>query len=324
MSRPILAAYDPQHSDRAPIRFAAAAARFTGARLVIATVHVGVRALALSAGQTLPYALAEADDNLVPDASDELREIRAELEAEGICADVLLLPGDSAAGPLHRAAEDLQAGLLVVGRGTAREGMLGSTAERLIHGARSPVAVVPPAWDSADGAGVRTIGVAFVDTEEGREALRGAYALACRIGGRLRVLTVVKPRLVMYAETEDVIPPRPGRDFDSVVGEHRVEAEAGARKAVAEVLGDDAEVEVDAFVGDPGDTLIDLSAYLDLLVSGSRGYGPVRAVLLGGVARRLATAGRCPVIVLPRGVEAPLEEQLLAEPPKASTGRSSA
>jgi hypothetical protein len=90
MSRPILAAYDPQHSDRAPIRFAAAAARFTGARLVVAAVHVGVRALALSAGQTLPYALAEADDNLVPDASDELREIRAELEAEGVCADVLL------------------------------------------------------------------------------------------------------------------------------------------------------------------------------------------------------------------------------------------
>jgi nucleotide-binding universal stress UspA family protein len=313
MGRPILAAYDPQHSDRAPIRFAAAAARFTGARLVIASVHVGVRALALSAGQTLPYALAEADDNLVPDASDELREIRAELEAEGVWAEVLLLPGDSAAGPLHQAAEDHQAGLLSVGRGTAREGILGSTAERLIHGAPCPIAVVPPAWDSDEG-GVRTIGVAFVDTEEGREALRGAYALARRTGARLRVLTVVKPRVVMYTETEAAIPPRPGRDFDRVVGEHRVKAEMGARKAVARVLGDDGEIEVDAFVGDPGDTLVELSEYLDLLVSGSRGYGPVRAVLLGGVARRLATAGHCPVIVLPRGVEAPLEE-LLGEAP---------
>lgn len=313
MGRPILAAYDPQHSDHAPIRFAAAAARFTGARLVIASVHVGVRALALSAGQTLSYALVEADDNLVPDASDELREIRAELEAEGVWAEVLLLRGDSAAGPLHQAAEDHQAGLLSVGRGTAREGILGSTAERLIHGARSPIAVVPPAWDSDEG-GVRTIGVAFVDTEEGREALRGAYALARRTGARLRVLTVVKPRVVMYTETEAAIPPRPGRDFDRVVGEHRVKAEMGARKAVAQVLGDDGEVEVDAFVGDPGDTLVELSEYLDLLVSGSRGYGPVRAVLLGGVARRLATAGHCPVIVLPRGVEAPLEE-LLAEAP---------
>jgi nucleotide-binding universal stress UspA family protein len=304
MGRPILAAYDPQHSDHAPIRFAAAAARFTGARLVIASVHVGVRAPALSAGQTLPYALAKADGNIVPDASDELREIRAELEAEGILAEVLLLRGDSAAGPLHQAAENHQAGLLSIGRGTAREGILGCTAERLIHGAPCPIAVVPEAWDSGED-GVRTIGVAFVDTEEGREALRGAYALARRTGARLRVLTVVKPRVVMYTETEAAIPPRPGRDFDRVVGEHRVKAEMGARKAVAQVLGDDGEVEVDAFVGDPGDTLVELSEYLDLLVSGSRGYGPVRAVLLGGVARRLATAGHCPVIVLPRGVEAP-------------------
>jgi nucleotide-binding universal stress UspA family protein len=132
MGRPILAAYDPQHSDHAPIRVAAAAAaaRFTGARLVIASVHVGVRAPALSAGQTLPYALAEADDKLVPDASDELREIRA---------------------------------------------------------------------------------------EEGHEAVRGAYALARRTGARLRVLTVVKPRVVMYTETEATMPPLPGRDFDRVV-----------------------------------------------------------------------------------------------------------
>jgi hypothetical protein len=60
-----------------------------------------------------------------------------------------------------------------------------------------------------DRLGARTIGVAFVDTEEGREAPRGAYALARRTG----------------------------RDFDRVVGEHRVKAEMGARKAVAQVQG---------------------------------------------------------------------------------------
>ena len=96
-----------------------------------------------------------------------------------------------------------------------------------------------------------------------------------------------------------------------------VKAEMGARKAVARVLGD-GEVEVDVFVGDPGDTLVELSEYLDLLLSGSRGYGPVRAVLLGGVARRLATAGHCPVIVMPRGVETPLEELLAVAPGTAA------
>jgi nucleotide-binding universal stress UspA family protein len=48
-----------------------------------------------------------------------------------------------------------------------------------------------------------------------------------------------------------------------------------------------------------------------------RGYGPLRAVLLGGVSRRVAVAARCPVIVLPRGVSAPLEALMADEPATA-------
>jgi nucleotide-binding universal stress UspA family protein len=42
-------------------------------------------------------------------------------------------------------------------------------------------------------------------------------------------------------------------------------------------------------------------------VCGSRGYGPRRAVLLGGVSRRVTAEAECPVIVLARGVEASLQ-----------------
>jgi hypothetical protein len=56
---------------------------------------------------------------------------------------------------------------------------------------------------------------------------------------------------------------------------------------------------------------------LDLLVCGSRGYGPLRAVLLGSVSRVVTSAAACPVIVLPRGVRASLEA-LLAEAPGAA------
>ena len=58
---------------------------------------------------------------------------------------------------------------------------------------------------------------------------------------------------------------------------------------------------------DPADVLIRVSENLDLLVCGSRAYGPLRAVLLGGVSRRVTAEARCPVIVQPRGVEASLE-----------------
>jgi hypothetical protein len=51
---------------------------------------------------------------------------------------------------------------------------------------------------------------------------------------------------------------------------------------------------------------------------GSRGYGPVRAVLLGSVSRRVADEARCPVLVLPRGVRSSLDA-LLQEAPGAAT-----
>jgi nucleotide-binding universal stress UspA family protein len=67
-------------------------------------------------------------------------------------------------------------------------------------------------------------------------------------------------------------------------------------------------------VGDPADFLIAASERLDLLICGSRGYGPARAVLLGGVSRRVATEASCPVIVLARaaetGIEALVDEQV--------------
>ena len=78
-------------------------------------------------------------------------------------------------------AED--AGLLVVGstrRGAVGRVLPGSTAERLMHGAPCPIAIVPPGWEA--GGGLNTIGVAYVDSDEGREALLGGYGLARRAG----------------------------------------------------------------------------------------------------------------------------------------------
>ena len=42
------------------------------------------------------------------------------------------------------------------------------------------------------------------------------------------------------------------------------------------------------------------------MLAGSRGYGPLRSVLVGGVSGRLMHTVHCPVIIVPRGVQAPL------------------
>ncbi|MEA2246462.1 MAG: hypothetical protein QOH46_991 [Solirubrobacteraceae bacterium] len=298
MSKPILVGYEPSTLDLAPVRFGAEAARFTGAPLVVVCVTRGPG----GPGSGV------ADEDLDADGAGALTGLRAALEAQGIAVECREIHASSVPRALHEAAVEADAGLLVVG---SKDGspigrvLAGSAVQRLMHGAPCPIAVVPRGWETRGG--LRVIGVAYVDTEEGEEALRGAHALAARAGAALRVLTVVRPSLAMYAETEASRDIHPAKSIEEVEGEHRVAAECALREVV-DALGSDVPVEVEAFVDDdPADVLIRVSEHLDLVVCGSRGYGPVRAVLLGGVSGRVATGAHCPVIVLPRGVRASLQ-----------------
>jgi nucleotide-binding universal stress UspA family protein len=51
---------------------------------------------------------------------------------------------------------------------------------------------------------------------------------------------------------------------------------------------------------------------LDLLVVGSRSYGPVRRLLLGSTSTRLVREAACPLLVLPRGVDATATDEDVA------------
>jgi nucleotide-binding universal stress UspA family protein len=52
--------------------------------------------------------------------------------------------------------------------------------------------------------------------------------------------------------------------------------------------------------GSAAHVLRERSGELDLLVLGSRGYGPLRAVLLGSVSSVLVRSAESPVVVVPR------------------------
>jgi nucleotide-binding universal stress UspA family protein len=56
----------------------------------------------------------------------------------------------------------------------------------------------------------------------------------------------------------------------------------------------------EARIGDPAVELAEASRGLDLLVCGSHGRGPLRAVLLGSVTERLLRIAGCPVVIVPR------------------------
>jgi nucleotide-binding universal stress UspA family protein len=289
---PILVGYDPESADRAPVRFGVAAARFTGAPLIVASVCAP------------KHAVGHAEE-LAPHATQAHEELKADL---GTAVEVRELRGTSAPRVLHEEAEAEGAGLLVVGstdRGSVGRVLPGSTAERLMHGAPCPIAVVPHGWDARGR--LDPIGVAYVPTEEGVAALRSAHALAGKAGAVLRVLSMVKPGVGVTAPTEASMGGQAGTDVEDVEGVHALEVEKAVHHALAELNGGHVEAEIDTLVDDPADALVRISEHLDLLVCGSRGYGPLRAVLLGGVSRRVVAEARCPVIVLPRGVGARLE-----------------
>jgi nucleotide-binding universal stress UspA family protein len=191
--------------------------------------------------------------------------------------ETVAIAGTSPARLLHELCDQLHPSALVIGssRGGATGAVsVGSAGELLLHGGAAAIVVAPNAYRPPEGRPA-TIGVAFGDTPESDDAVRVAAELATRAGTRLHVLTVPEP------SPHDELPVRRAGDC--------LERALGGASATRIELA-----------GDPATALAAASADVDLLVTGSRSYGPLGAVLLGAVTRRLISAARCPVMVVPR------------------------
>ena len=200
----------------------------------------------------------------------------------------------SASHGLHDLAEELDAQTIVVGSGRAAPPMrlfAGSTAERLLSGSVCPIAVAPAGMLSPPGS-LGRIGVAYIDTSDGRAALATAARLARRTGSPLRLYTVV-------ADHNTTLPPLIGEDSERAFLSLAMENyEATLTAAVASVP--DVEADFEILTGNVVETLSELDD-VDVLFCGSRGYGPARRVLLGGVSTKLMRRAKRPIVVVPRG-----------------------
>ena len=304
MPNEIIVGVDPHHEETGPIALGAALGRTAGVTLRIVAVY---------ADPTGPFALAK-------DVRDEqarehaLGEVRAKLddvgasgsELDGVPFRLEAIASSSPARVLHELAERQPDTLLVVGsthRGALGRVLTGSTAEKVVHGSPVPVAVAPRGY-RAPQSRLSRIGVAYAGTDEGRQALQSAALVAERAGARLEAMTVVDP--VVYPS----VPPIEASAEQ--IGELKERAEADLRRRLHE-LRTAVDAEVTVFGHDGLAQLIDRTGELDLLVCGSRGYGPRAAVLLGGVTHELIQKAHCPLLVIPRGVEHALEPLLSRE-----------
>jgi nucleotide-binding universal stress UspA family protein len=188
---------------------------------------------------------------------------------------------------LHELAELEGADLLVIGscrRGPVGRVLVGDDTRAALNGASCALAVAPTGYAPTPPA-IRNVGLAYDGSAESVCALELARGLAHELGANLSALEVV-------ASTPRFGPgPLPLADrIDPLVAE--------ARERVAALGG----LEAHAEYGDPAEELARFSASLDLLVVGSRGYGPLGRLVHGSISRQLVRVTRCPLLVLPRAV----------------------
>jgi nucleotide-binding universal stress UspA family protein len=222
---------------------------------------------------------------------------RAEIPA-GIRVSLRVPVAGSPARALTELAEAEGADLLVTGssrRGPTGQIWLERTAGRLLQGAPCAVAVAPA--DVRESETFHHIGIAYDGSPEATTALAAGYALAARTGAAVTLF---------YALT-DV--PAVGAAMVGADPEHEALRERLHAQAMLDEAANAAPAGVNPLSvllhGVPGKVITNAcDGIVDLLVTGSRGYGPVQRALMGSVAEALMEGATHPVLVLPRAAGA--------------------
>lgn len=207
-----------------------------------------------------------------------------------------VLSDRSVARALRRLGEEEPVDLVVLGssghatRGHARAGR---DARQVLHDAAFPVALAARGLHR-QGFELRRVVVGVDGGDEAAVALDQAIAVASAHGAHLTAAVVV----------DDALPPvsspiADGLDllqWEEMVAHQRRRAERVIEAMVAHEQVDTAQMRV----GDPAAELAAAAADADLLVVGSRHWGPLSRLVLGSVAEDLVRDAPCSLLLVPR------------------------
>jgi nucleotide-binding universal stress UspA family protein len=276
----IVVGFDGTDQAKDALHLGAALAQGVDAQLIVASaVEFGPLEMLEMDMTANNEAKAEHYDNVFNQARAELGS--AEFERREL--------QDTAAHGLTDLAEDEQADLIVVGsthHGPIGRVLDGTVAVPLLHGAPCGVIVAPRGWSRREHAGFGLIGVGYDGSKEAKMAVASAEDLAMAFGAKLRLITIA---------------PYVGPDAQFGLVE---EAWADTLTEGGRSVSEDIEIERVLHQGRAATELALQGVDLDLLVVGSRGYGPLRRTLVGSVSGELVRTAPCPVLVVPRGAEA--------------------
>jgi nucleotide-binding universal stress UspA family protein len=282
----IVVGFDESEGSRDALALGSALARQLGAELVVAGVVP-----APVGGSFLPAMPAEAYTHLAEGA-----RLGVERAASETGARAEMVEATSAARGLEELTEQMDGDLLVIGCDRTAEGTVraGHKARVLLQGSRCAVALAPVGYrDNATDGSFDLVGAAVDGSPESQRALEAAAEISAN--GTVRLISVATD----FAEAWGFW----GTTY--ALAELDEASRDATRKLLDEAeaaLPEGSTVEKVMAEGIAADQIRAESARgLDLLCLGSRGYGPLRRVLLGSVSSDLLHEVSCPVLVVPRG-----------------------
>jgi len=216
------------------------------------------------------------------------------VERDGGELQVVHVEKGSPADTLQALAERGDADLVVLG--STHHAALGSVApgsvaEHLLKGARCRLIIAPKGYGKKDHSAdrLRVVAVGFNGMAESQAALDEAAKLAGKFHGSIRVIGVSAPVSAMGAGAAASAGVEEGPDLQTRLHEATSALPSELRALPVSERGN------------PIDKLLEQAELgVDLLVLGSRGFGPVLRLLIGSVSSRVIRAAPCPVLIVPR------------------------
>jgi nucleotide-binding universal stress UspA family protein len=274
--------------DRAAEAIELARAIAPGATYVLASVFPST----LTPGRTQVHDL---DEPLRRETLDVLGTIA---RARGLTRMRLLaVPARSPGRGLRTLASEVGADLIVVGasrHAPAGRMVLGDVSRAVLRGAPCPVVVAPRGVGAPKH--LARMAVAFDRSPEAEVALSCAVGLVHELHGSLVLADAIG---VPHSPTV------PGYPSETRAEDLRRGVEA-ALTDIVRVLPVPATAEVT--LGEPIPILGELSRRVDLIVCGSRGWGPLARVMLGSTSDALIHHAHCAVLVIPKGPAPPASD----------------
>jgi nucleotide-binding universal stress UspA family protein len=284
----VIVGVDSTPQARAALEFAGLLSLRTGCRLLLA--HV------------VPYELPsiggwdDFEQGARAEAERLFKQAVSELAGEFDFETFVPVAKSDAQGLIDLAVEQ-SADMVIVGSGSGGalgRVLSGSVAERVLSGAPCAVTVVPAGYRAADHS-LQKIVAGYDGGDESKRAVGAAVELARSAGAELALVAAIAP--TAYVDPLGTTLPLDPLELQNAQTE-RLNAELD--EAVA---GIEAPPNVTASVeyGDAAHALAEAAGSgADMLVVGSRGYGPVGVVLLGSVSAKLMRHAPCPVMTVPR------------------------